>query len=276
MKAILLFLTFITLIFGAQKEKIYFGINPWNAPETLQKNYAPLIKYLSNALGKEVELVVSKDYNSLSELLAKGVVDIASLSPNLYIQTKKLLPNLKYIATTNTLNGSGEIIDGYRGIIVTLKSSKIKKLEDLKNRTFGFTDIASTSGFLIPTYTLKQHGITSEDFKNYYMLKKHDRVINAIAKGSIDAGATYDEMLVSGKKEHGDIFRILNSSELIPYDAVVINSNVDSKLAEAIKKAILSYKAENPEYRGGPVRFTPLGDEAYNYVRELDRLNSQN
>lgn len=84
---IVMMLFFMTL-YGAEKPLV-FGVNPWTTHERLVKVYTPLIEYLSKNLNRPVELLISSDYNEMIEYLRSGKVDIASLSPKLYVEAKK-------------------------------------------------------------------------------------------------------------------------------------------------------------------------------------------
>lgn len=251
-------------------ESRVLGVNPWLDPERLHKMYEPIVRHLSKETGEEFELLVSKDYKDLIALIKQGVVDIASISPNLYVEAKKQIPGLHYVATMSSENAKGETVCGYKGVIITLKDSNIKTLKDLKGKTFGFTDIESTSGYLVPMLVLEEAGVSKEDFKKYYMLKKHDRVVEAVVNRSIDAGATYDEVLIEGVEKYGELFEILKESDEIPYDAIVISPNKEESFKNSVKKAILNYKS-HPSTTGEPTGFKDLGDSAYDVIRKLNK-----
>ena len=145
--------------------------------------YKPLIKHIEAHTDKKVNFLVANDYMELATRI--NTVDIAVFGPNSYVEAKEILGDkIVYLGTSMQPN------DHYNSVIIARKDSNIFTLQDLKNKNFAFTDIASTSGYVYPSLMLYNEGITNpkEYFKTVIMLKKHYRVYDAIAKGSIDAG----------------------------------------------------------------------------------------
>lgn len=269
MKYLILSIFIIFSLYAEGREKIVFGINPWSDEKRLLEMYKPFIDYIQKECHREIQFVVSKDYEDMKRLLQEGKVDFASLSPNLYVETKNVFPELIYIGTTTAYKSDGKNENSYKSVIITKKGTNIETLNDLKNRSFGFTDKQSTSGFLFPSYYLKKNGINIDDFKIHYFLKKHHKIVESLVSGSIDAGATYDDALENGIRKYGDIFKVLHISEPIPYDALVMLPNLDKKTATTIKKLTLQYQAENPKIFGEPINFKDIGDGAYDSIRAI-------
>ena len=57
-------------------ETLRIGILPDQDPETLQRRFAPLLKYLSAALQIPCELRIPESYEHLLELFHKGEIDL--------------------------------------------------------------------------------------------------------------------------------------------------------------------------------------------------------
>ena len=54
----------------------------------------------------------------------------------------------------------------YSSVIVVKKSSSIKKMKDLKGRLVGMKSIYSSSGYLMPKYTLSEAGLRTKELKS--------------------------------------------------------------------------------------------------------------
>ena len=220
----------------------------------MYQRFEPLVTHLEKSLNTHIEFSIAKNYQNQIELLDINKVQIAILGPYNYVKAKKTNPNLTYIATRQRMV-KNRLTSTYKGIIVASKNSHIKNLSQLKGSKFGFTDFNSTSGYLLPSIILKKNHINKSDFKQLYMLKKHSRVMEALSRDSIDAGATYYENYVNYVKKYGNIYKILYMSEEIPEEVIVTSSSISKAMIKKIEKAVLSYKKR-------------VGDESiYNYIK---------
>ncbi len=72
----------------ANPDKITFGFIPSERSETLQDDIQPIMAALSDAMGIEVEGIVTADYNGLVVALGTGQVDVGAFGPVGYVQAK--------------------------------------------------------------------------------------------------------------------------------------------------------------------------------------------
>jgi len=273
----LLFLSTPGPVAGQTKPGMVFGVTPWGASTDLKNNYAPLISHLGKELNMEVEFVVARSYEELSQRLADEAVDIGFFSPQSYVVAKRRVPDLKYIVSLMKENENGQLSDHYYGIVISLKESGFQTLGDLKNKRFGFTNRTSASGYLYPRSLLSKNGIVPEKFfSNVFMLNRHDKLIDALVNRSIDAGATFDGNLSIAVEKYGDIFREIARTPPIPLDACAAGphvsdedvARVESILLEVNRNAELlrSLKESQFPYAG----FSLQEDSFYDVVRDLN------
>lgn len=243
-----LFLIFFSLNVLFAKD-IIFATYPSTTPEKLISAFTPLVEMLSAKLENNVTLVVTKDYKELSEGLKDGSIDMAWMASNTYVETKNELPSLVYMATYVERDVAKGIINPYyNSVILTLKSSPVENLKELKGRTFAFTDIGSTSGYAYPAMMLRREGINPrKDFDKLFFLKKHDKVIEALVEGSIDAGAVSGGTYDNAVKKYGDLFKIVKTSPPIPLDPIVASPKLDKKIVEKAKEILVSIKEHSPQ-----------------------------
>lgn len=235
--------TFLLLTLSlSANEKLVFGVNPYqNLPE-LQKIHAELIAHLEKELDREIVFVVSKDYNHLLTLIEQGNIDIASISPKLFAISRQKGMQTQYLATFKINDDQGYARSTYHGLIVTHKESSIQTMDDLKQRSFGFTDAQSTSGYFYPRLLMRQNGIDPQkDLGKVYLLKKHSKIIDAILEKSIDAGAVYDGTYLTLSKKKQEEIRILTTSEEIPYDALIASKQLDKALVAKLHELLLKF-----------------------------------
>jgi phosphonate transport system substrate-binding protein len=77
--------------------------------------------------------------------------------------------------------------------------SPIQTLADIKGKTFSFVDPASTSGYLVPSYTLltKANLMNNRDFKSIFA-GSHPASYQAIVNKKVDAGAVASDVFGQG------------------------------------------------------------------------------
>lgn len=232
----------------ASAAEIKIAIFPSNDPAKLNAVMAVLSDYLSERTGDRVSAVVTRDYAEIEQRLRENSVDIAWLNTLNYVRLTENLPSVRYLATYMEKNETtGEITPYYRSYIVARKDGDIRRLDDVRGKRFAFTDTASTSGYLFPLLILEANRIDpARDFAKVFYLKRHDRVIEALLQGSIDAGAVSDGTYFTAVRNHGEVIEILAESAPIPLDAIVAAERLDPKVAERVRAALLAMPADHP------------------------------
>ncbi len=219
------------------------AIYPSNHPQKLIIPMKLMAEYLTQESGDKFIAVVTRDYAELSERLKNKYVQLAWINPINYIKMKAENPTLQYVATYMEKNNeTGKVTPYYESLIISLKSSHIKTIFDAENKKFAFTNQGSTSGYAFPQMMLLNKKIIPDTFfQKVFFLKKHDRVIEALVKGSIDIGAVSDGTYFSAIKKHGNIFTIIEKSKPIPLDPIMASDSVSIKkilLYQQILKAM--------------------------------------
>ena len=147
--------------------------------------YSTFFSELVNKTGIRFEWLGSKTYDDVINKLKTGEADIGYVGPFSYVVAQDSF-GVKILCRTLS-EGNEEF---YHSIIVTRKDSGIQRLQDLKGKSFSFTDPKSTSGYLFPMAQLKASGISQNDFSEVKFLKRHVNSLLAVYKGHVDAGAT--------------------------------------------------------------------------------------
>jgi len=257
-------------------DKLVVGIGPWHKPQDIQDMYADIVAHLKQKLNMDVTLVITRDYDDLVDRAQKKTVDVSRLEPAQYVTAKESFPELVYLVTALNRDGQGGVRDYYKGLIIAKKGSGVTTVADLKGKKFAFTDTGSTSGYVYPRVLLRKLGLDPDkDFGEVFMLKKHDKVADAVVSGAVDAGATYDEMLWVKKAEHGDVYTIVAETAPIPYGVFAAGPHIPADLRENIKQALKDYNVPKEKWDSihsqAPVGFSVRDDAFYDAVREAGK-----
>lgn len=219
------------------------GFVPSEDAAQVMQNAQPLIEILRARLAMEIEPFVASDYTGVVEALRANKLDVAFLTPASYVLAKNET-NVRVV-----LKSERKGIPAYYAAIISRGDSGIKTLADLRGKTFAFGDSLSTTGHVFPRKMLKEHGIDPvRDFKQVLYSGGHDATVLAVLNGKVDAGATYanspdseDTAWMRYLKNPEDVKKIyaIAFSEPIPADNLVINGNLDGRLAQKIENVFV-------------------------------------
>lgn len=242
-----LFFFSLFLLNIAQAKEYIFAMYPSNNPAKIVQALTPLMEYLSQQSGDTFKLVVTKDYDELTQRIEEKSVDFAWVNSKNFVLLKEKHPNLRYLVTYLENSKSGEITPYYKSFIVALKDTHITTLEEAKGKHFAFTDKESTSGYAYPMMIFEDHRINPYTFfQKVFFLKKHDNVIEALMNRSIEVGAMSDGTYYTARAKYGDTLNILASSAPIPLDAIVASENVSIAESERIANLLEKIPKDAP------------------------------
>jgi phosphonate transport system substrate-binding protein len=242
---------------------IHFGSVAMDIPAEMYRRLTPLTKYLSEALKRPVTLKLSPNMSSAIDEVANGSVELAYLTPVAYLKAHT--------------NGGAQLVvktvtDGqasFQLMIVVRQDSSIKRIEDLKGKSFAFGDKAA----ILQRAVVVGAGMPLEKLGEYKFIGHYDNIAKGVASGDFEAGILKD---TTAKDWQSKGLRILYSSPPLPPYNIVASSNVDAKLLKQIRQAFLDLNVNNPtqksviqalddEYDG----FAPTSDAEYDVVRRL-------
>ncbi|KPK86858.1 MAG: hypothetical protein AMJ81_00085 [Phycisphaerae bacterium SM23_33] len=250
--------------------RIVFSPAPGIDSATAIAAYGGVIAELEEKLGVDVEMQTTTEYAAVVEALANGTADMARLGGMPYIQAHEQIgvePLVREINPEGIAECHGIII-GRPGIW-----DEPFTFNQLKGKTMAFPDIGSTSGYLSNVVNMKENGIELDDLAEYGFLGSHPAVLEAVVAGSVDAGGTNDwrtNLAVSqGAGVPGEDFVILATTPPIPMNCWGVRADMDSRLKERVRNALLSLSDEAFAGCDQVKGFVPGADSDYDYVRVL-------
>ncbi|MDP3538849.1 MAG: phosphate/phosphite/phosphonate ABC transporter substrate-binding protein [Azonexus sp.] len=254
-----------------------FALIPKTNAEAQLAQYRPLIQQLEKALERRIAVIPTPSYGTVIEGLLAGGIDLAEVGPASYAIAMNRGAKITTFATFSLRKGTHtDSASAYRSLLIVRRDKGLKKIEQLRGKTLSLTDPASTSGALLPRQAISQ--MTGTLLESYFQrvtfAGSHDRAIDAVQKGLVDAAfvssTRLDEALRRGKIRPDEI-SVLWKSSPIPYDPIVLNQRLCPELASRIKKVFLGDTSPlEAMFRELDMNgFVPASDEQYREIREL-------
>lgn len=206
---------------------------------------------------------IPASYIAVVEAFGTNKADFAALNTFSYVLAKDV-KKYDVEAILTVVRGKNE--RSYKGQIIAHVDSGVDSVEDLNGRKFGFTDPASTAGFIMPSKLFKDKGV---EIGEAVFGKKHDIVVTMVYQRQVDAGATYysppktvvedgvektviRDARAKVKTQFPDVedkVKIVGFTDDIPNDPWVIRKNIfeeperNRELEEAIAEALIAFAA---------------------------------
>ena len=230
---------------GASDETLRVGLIPNQNPEEVEAEYQPLEGYLSEEIGRDVEVSVPATYNAVVEALVSGELDMAYFGGLTYVQARQRADVSPLVTEVNPRTGTTK----YHSLIITPTDSDIENVEDVESRDFAFGSVSSTSGSLYPSIMLKQAGIDYRtDLAEFTYTGGHDTTAQSVANGRVDAGGLEDRIFYDLRDEgtiDENAVRVVAESEPIEGYPWVVRDDLPDEDKEALASAYLNM--EDPE-----------------------------
>lgn len=243
--------------------EIRLGSVAMDIPAEMYRRLTPLTKYLSESLKRPVTLKLSSSMSAAIDEVANGNVELAYLTPVAYLkaQAKGNAQLVVKMLTNKTAS--------FQLMVVVRDDSPIRRIQDLKGKTFAFGDKAA----ILQRAVVVGAGMPLENLGEYKFIGHYDNIAKGVANGDFDAGILKDT--TAHDWQHQGL-RVLYSSPPLPPYNIVASSKLDAKLLKQIRQAFLSLDMKNPahkaviqalddEYDG----FAPTSDADYDVVRRL-------
>ena len=225
---------------SADPEVLRVGLIPNQNPESVEANYEPFGEYLSEQLGREVELTVPVSYGAVVEAMVNDELDLAYYGGLTYVQARKRGDVVPLVTEINPETGDTT----YRSVIIVPAESEIEEVSELEGRDFAFGSVSSTSGSLYPAIMLRNAGIDYRtDLGNFNYTNGHDATAQAVANGQVDAGGVEDRILYRLQDEgtiDRDSVRVIDESEPIQGYPWVVRNALTDDLKMDIAQAFLN------------------------------------
>lgn len=235
--ALCLVATTLCMPAAAAADPLVLGVFPRrNASETTRL-FTPMADYLTRQLGRKVQLVTARDFDSFWKGVVEQRYDIVHYNQYHFIRSAQSYQVIAHIEE----QGRSTIA----GVIYVRKDSGITAVSQLKGRTvlFGGGEDAMIS-YITNRYLMLQAGLKNEDFKSIFAVNPPNSVIG-LHRGRADAAGAGDGVLdlpMVMKSINADDLVALASSEPLLQLPVAVKRTMPAKLRISIQSVLVDLK----------------------------------
>lgn len=248
-----------------------FAVGGMIVPREGYAQYRQLLELIERKLGRPIKLVDRDNYAAINKSLQLGELDAAFVCSGPYVEGKKSF-GLELLVVPVAY---GRTV--YHSYFIVHKDSRLGTLEDLRGKTFAFTDPDSNTGRIVPLHLLATMRETPESFFSRSLFTgSHDKSILAVAQKLVD-GAAVDSLIWDyARRNHPESAaptRVTWTSPPYGIPPVVTRPGLDPAVKGRLKEIFLALDrdAQGREILGRIMidRFTEGRDADYDSIRAM-------
>ncbi len=225
---------------GTEENPIVWAVVPSGETERVVAGFEEVAAMIFDETGLVIEPFVATEYAGVIEAMCSDPpkAHMSSLATFAYILASE--KGCADVALVSVRYGNPV----YNGQIFVRADSGIETLADLEGKTFCRPDPLSTSGWIIPSITLKAAGVDPDtDLAQIVDAGSHDAAIAGVYNGDCDAGASYVDARTRVEADYPDVMDVIKVLEIsadIPNDGVQFVTSFDAELRAQIVTALLA------------------------------------
>jgi phosphonate transport system substrate-binding protein len=214
------------------------------------KKFHPLVTYLKQETGLDIEFIVPKDSVKFERAIKNGNIDFAFQDPNIYVKSADLYDKNTLISA---LTGKGSTSQS--GVVITRKDSGINKVEDLRGKTVMFGPKLSAARWVAARMLFDGSGINiDKDLKAYSNGGCCEDVAFNIYLKAVDAGVVCDHFLKehSGKQKELGVdtkqIVVVCGTRSVPTRVFAARQEVSDDIVTRVNQALLRLDKNKPAH----------------------------
>ncbi len=223
---------------GDSLPKLYVAVSTMISPMETFNLYKDVMDYISGKLEIPIEFKQRKTYREVNELLKENKLDFAFICTGAYLEARNGIP-IEILAVP-VVNGKPY----YQAYVIVNEESKISDINELKGKSFAFTDPLSNTGYSYIVNILRDKKTTPEKyFSKTIFTYAHDYSIQAVKRKIVD-GATVDglvfEYLKHFQPEKIAGVKVIHKSREFGIPPFVVQKNMDNNLKQKLRNIMLN------------------------------------
>jgi len=223
---------------GTAADPLVMSFVPSGETEQITASADKIAELLGAETGLTIKTNVATSYAAVIEAMGAGNAHVA------------WLPTLSYILAHEKYDVRPILVVGrfgtttYASQIIAKAGGGVTSIADLKGKSFCRPDALSTSGWVVPSVTMKAAGLDPDvDLDKIIDAGGHDGVVTAVYKGDCAAGATFVDARGQIEEEYPDVMDVVTvvaTSDTIPNDNVSVIASLPEGVVQAIKDGLLA------------------------------------
>ncbi len=240
---------------------VHIGVLAYRGQSMALHRWSPTAAYLSSRIAGHRFVIIPLDLDNLRKATRKGEIQFALTNPGNYVDLATRF-GISRIATLQMREGKRIRVRYGAVIIARADNTAIRRLEDLKGKSFMAVSADAFGGFQMAWRELADHGI--DPFRDFSELRfagfPQDKIViavnNAVVSAATVRAETFADMIGSGLINRAD-FRILHpqskaespfavSTRLYPEWPFATLKGTPRTLATQVTQALLSMPNDHP------------------------------
>lgn len=200
-------------------------------------------RWLHEALGRQVEVVVASTYESLARELLAGKVDAAWAPPFVCARIEAMGVR---VLVRGLRNGAST----YRAALLVRADSPLT-IEGLMGASAAWSDRDSVGGYLLPLAFLKERALDpARVFGRQDFVGSYRAALEAVSSGAVDVTSVFAPSARAGLGDatgvdeiwpaNANAFRILAFTEEAPNDGVAVSMNLSGALVAQLETVLIA------------------------------------
>ncbi len=223
-------------------QKVVIALKPDKNPDQMMQQRESLQKFLSEKLGRPVEVIIPLSAAVINEGFANGTIDIGYLSANDLINAKDA-----ELLLVGEINGKTT----YKSYWLALKDKPYEKIADLRGKPIAFASKTSTSGFIIPLWDLRRQSLVSDknDPEEFFgkgnvfygtgYVSAVERVLNGEAEAAAVSYYVLDEDKHLSAEQRARLKKVAEQGD-VPTHIIAVRKSLSAAEKANLKKALLT------------------------------------
>lgn len=259
---------------GSRVRHLTLGIHPLHNPGRLVELYGPIVDALNAALGDiSIRLEASRDYADYERKLRAGSLDLAL--PNPY-QT--------VIVAAESYRVFGKVMgdEDFHGLILLRRDSPVREVADLRGKRFSCPSRTAVAGCMLPLMHLHAAGLDVARELDVRAVGSQESSILNVARGLVDAGATWPPPWRAFQKDHPEMARglvVAWTTSSLPNNSLMARRDLDHGVVDRVGQQLFALSESETGRdllsRAEIAGFEPADDTRYAPVHAmLDRYRA--
>ncbi len=254
---------------------LHFGVVPGEDTQQLLPIYGRLGTLIAARLGCDVVVQTGTNYTAVIEAMRAHRVDLASFGAFSYVLAHQVA-KAEAVATFAAADGKP---GSYFATITTWPGSGITTLQQVKGKAFAFSDPASTSGHLIPSYGLVKAGIDPQKDITPFYTGSHTASFEALRNHKVPVGEL-NSIAIAGAELAGfyrpQDYVTLWQSAPIPNGPMAVRGDLPAEFKARLTQILRTLDLRSmPEHdmkflgRKDSHALAPVDDHDYDSIRDV-------